>query len=168
MEQALLAFSHETGIFDFMHSPWGWPVVESLHFFGLSLLIGTVGVFDLRMLGLGSGIAYRHLHRLVPVGVLGYALNVVTGTMFLSSAPDQYLYNPAFQTKLGFMLLAGCNVLWFYTTCSTEVRATADFQTVRGRAKLIGTVSLLAWCAIIVCGRLITYYRPPYHWCFWC
>ena len=40
--------------------------------------------------------------------------------MFLTSAPDQYLYNPAFQTKLGFMLLAGCNVFWFYT-CGPEV-----------------------------------------------
>ena len=120
MEQALLAFSHGTGIFDFMHSPWGWPVAESLHFLGLSLLIGTVGVFDLRMVGLGSGISYRHLHRLVPVGVLGYAINVVTGTMFLSSAPDQYLYNPAFQTKLGFMLLAGCNVCLLYTSDAAD------------------------------------------------
>ena len=168
MEQALLAFSHETGIFDFMHSPWGWPVVESLHFFGLSLLIGTVGVFDLRMIGLGHGIAYRHLHRLAPIGVFGYAINVLTGTMFLTSAPNQYLYNPAFQTKLGFMLLAGCNVIWFYSACSTQVRNTEDYRPVSGRAKLIAAISLISWCAIIICGRLITYYRPPYHWCVWC
>ena len=102
-----------------------------------------MGVFDLRMLGLGPGISYRNLHRLVPIGVLGYAINVLTGTMFLSSAPDQYLYNPAFQTKLGFMMLAGCNVIWFYTTCSTEVRTTSDSLPVTGRAKLIGTVSCL-------------------------
>jgi hypothetical protein len=82
MEQALLQFSQFTGIFAFMNSPWGWPVVESLHFFGLSLLIGTVGVFDLRMLGFGAGISYQFLHRLVPIGVFGYTLNVTTGTMF--------------------------------------------------------------------------------------
>lgn len=29
-------------------------------------------------------------------------------------------------------------------------------------------VSLTCWIGVIVCGRLITYYRPPYHWCFWC
>ena len=53
---ALLEFSERTGIYAFMHSVWGWPAVESLHFIGLSLLIGTVGMFDLRMMGLEKGI----------------------------------------------------------------------------------------------------------------
>ena len=53
---ALLSFSQTTGIHAFMHTAWGWPVVESLHFIGLSLLVGTVGVFDLRMMGLATGI----------------------------------------------------------------------------------------------------------------
>lgn len=168
MEQALLQFSNSTGIFSFMNSPWGWPVAESLHFFGLSLLIGTVGVFDLRMLGFGTGISYQFLHRLVPIGVFGYTLNVITGTMFLSSAPDQYLYNPAFQTKIGLMLLAGANMAWFYGTTSNKVRGTADCGQVSKRAKIIAVVSLACWCGVIICGRLITYFRPPYHWCFWC
>ena len=168
MEQVLLQFSHATGIYAFMHSPWGWPVVESLHFFGLSLLIGTVGVFDLRMLGIGHGISYQTLHKLVPIGVFGYCLNVTTGTMFFSSAPDQYLYNPAFQTKLALMLIAGVNMLWFYSTTSQAVRTTGDHEKVSQRAKIIGLVSLLSWSGVIICGRLITYFRPPYHWCFWC
>ena len=168
MEQALLQFSQFTGIFAFMNSPWGWPVVESLHFFGLSLLIGTVGVFDLRMLGFGAGISYQFLHRLVPIGVFGYTLNVATGTMFLSSAPNQYLYNPAFQTKIGLMLVAGANMMWFYGTTSSKVRDTKDFDMVSARARAIALLSLACWCGVIICGRLITYFRPPYHWCFWC
>ena len=35
---------------------WEWPIAESLHFIGLSMLIGTVGVFDLRLMGLGKQI----------------------------------------------------------------------------------------------------------------
>src|SRR5690606_731069 len=31
---------------------WLWPLSESLHFCGLALLVGTVGLFDLRLLGL--------------------------------------------------------------------------------------------------------------------
>ncbi|GIS51034.1 MAG: hypothetical protein Ct9H90mP25_4680 [Gammaproteobacteria bacterium] len=38
-------------------------------------------------------------------GVFGYILNVTTGIMFLTTAPDQYLFNPAFQSKLLFMLV---------------------------------------------------------------
>lgn len=168
MEQQLLEFSQATGIYGFMHSPWGWPIIESLHFLGLALLIGSVGVFDLRLLGLGRGIDYAALHRLVPFGVAGYGLNVLTGLMFLSSAPDQYLYNPAFQTKLGLMLVAGCNVLLFYSSSPGPVHNTAPELRVPGRARLMAGISLAAWFGVIICGRLITYYRPPYHWCWWC
>jgi len=164
----ILAFSQSTGIYQFMNSAWGWPVIESIHFIGLCLLIGTVGVFDLRMLGIGKGIALKDLHKYVPIGVAGYILNVVTGIMFLSSAPDQYVYNPAVQSKFLFMLLAGINMLYFYCTTAEVVRATAAQNSVITRAKIMAAVSLVCWCAVIICGRLITYYRPPYHWCAWC
>ena len=32
-----------TPLADFMHGQWEWPIAESLHFIGLSLLMGTVG-----------------------------------------------------------------------------------------------------------------------------
>jgi uncharacterized membrane protein len=168
LTKILSDFGQTTGIYEFMNSPWGWPTIESIHFLGLSLLIGTVGVFDLRMLGIGRGVAYADLHKLVYIGIIGYGLNIITGTMFLVSAPDQYVFNPAFQLKLLFMLIAGINVIWFYRATLAEVRATAADLAVSQRAKAIGIISLLCWTLIIVCGRLITYFRPPYHWCFWC
>lgn len=163
-----LQFSQGTGIYQFMNSVWGWPIVESLHFIGLCMLLGTVGVFDLRMLGLGKGIALVDLHKLVPIGVAGYLLNLVTGIMFFTTAPDQYLFNPAVQTKFSLMILAGINVLLFYTTTVQAARATTAMNSAPVRAKIIATVSLACWCGVIICGRLITYYRPPYHWCIWC
>jgi uncharacterized membrane protein len=151
-----------------MNTPWGWPIIESIHFFGLSLLIGTVGIFDLRLLGLGQGIQYSEMHQLVKVGVFGYFLNVMTGIMFLTTAPDQYIYNPAFQTKLFFMFIAGLNMIVFYLTTSREVKTTSADSYATHRAKVIGGVSLLCWAIVIIGGRLITYFRPPYHWCWFC
>ena len=168
MVELLSEFSRGTGIYAFMNSPWGWPTAESIHFLGLCMLIGTVGVFDLRMLGLGQVISYGDLHKLVKFGVGGYLLNVTTGVMFLTTAPDQYIYNPAFQTKMLFMLIAGINMLWFYATTSNKVKGTEAALAVSSRAKIIALVSLISWGVIIVCGRLITYFRPPYHWCLWC
>jgi hypothetical protein len=167
MPDTLLAFGQKSGIYDFMHSAWGWPTVESLHFMGLCLLIGTVGMFDLRMLGLAKGIPIHALHKLVPWGVAGYGLNVTTGFMFVVSAPDQYLFNPAFQVKLSLMVLAGINVLFFYRFVFGPVKA-AGATAVPPTARTAAAVSLTCWVGVIVCGRLITYYRPPYHWCFWC
>ncbi len=168
LESSLLQFAQYTGIYGFMHSAWGWPIVESLHFIGLCFLFGCVGVFDLRMLGLAKGMDFRQLHRLVPFGVAGFLLNVTTGILFLVSAPDQYLYNPAFQTKLALMLLAGLNMLLFYSTTSAAVYHQPRDLAAPARARLIAALSLACWGGVIVCGRLITYYRPPYHWCWWC
>ena len=151
-----------------MNSPWGWPTAESIHFLGLCLLIGCVGVFDLRMLGIGRGISYAQMHKLVKVGVFGYILNVTTGIMFLTTAPDQYLFNPAFQSKLLFMLVAGLNTLWFYAHHSVSVKMTDSVVSVTYQVKAIAMISLLCWMAVIICGRLITYFRPPYHWCWIC
>lgn len=168
MIEILLNFSQLTGISAFMNSTWGWPLAESIHFFGLCLLIGTVGLFDLRIIGIANDIAISELHRLVPIGVAGYLLNVLTGIMFLSTSPDQYLYNPAVLSKLFFMLIAGINMLFFYATTAADIKSAANSSRTLLRAKIMAGLSLFCWCAVIVCGRLITYYRPPYHWCLWC
>jgi hypothetical protein len=168
MEQMLLNFSQATGIFGFMNSPWGWPVIESLHFIGLSLLLGTVGLFDLRVLGLAPAIPLPALHRLIPFGVAGFGLNVLTGVMFVSSVPDQYLYNPAFQSKLLCMALAGLNMLLFYSSSFRAVMQSSPSAQALRTARVFAAISLLCWAGVITGGRLITFFRPPFYWCFWC
>src|SRR5215212_609078 len=77
-----------------MSTAWAWPVAESMHFIGLSLLIGTIGAFDLRLLGVGRRIPIAAMHRLIPWGIAGFVTNVCTGLLFLLTEPDQYIYNP--------------------------------------------------------------------------
>jgi len=168
VEGLLQAIGQETGIYRFMHTSWGWPTVESLHFLGLSLLIGTIGLWDLRLLGVARGIPMEALHRLVPWGVGGYLLNLFSGFLFVVSAPNQYLYNPAFQVKVGLMAVAGLNILVFYRFAFRPVKTAAANALPPVGARTAAAVSLACWIGVIVCGRLITYFRPPYHWCFWC
>jgi len=168
MEATLLSFAESTGILKIMFSPWGWPVIESLHFIGLCLLLGTVGIFDLRLLGVARNIPLLALHKLVPLGVGGYLLNVLTGIMFVTSVPDQYIYNPAFQTKLGLMVLAGINLVLFYRFCFRGLRIAEPTAATVQLSRIFALISLLCWLGVITGGRLITFYRPPYYWCFWC
>jgi hypothetical protein len=144
----------------FMHSKWGWPTCETLHFIGLSLLIGTIFMFDLRLLGMAKRIPIGALHRLVPWGVGGYALNVVTGLCFLMTEPNQYIYNPSFHYKVLFMGLAGLNVLTFYSAVFRKVRILPAGADTPVAAKMIASASLCLWIGVIVCGRLLTFYRP--------
>jgi hypothetical protein len=148
------------GIAAFMQSNWGWPIVESIHFIGLTLLFGSIATWDFRLLGLAKRVPISAFHRLVPVSVLGFAINVVSGSMFLMTDADQYIYNPAFHFKLLFLGLAGLNVLVFYLTTFRRVDALGAGAAPPFSAKVAGAVSLVCWTAVIVCGRLITFYRP--------
>src|SRR5258708_15221035 len=85
------------------YEPRLWPLMQTLHLLGFTLLIGTVGFFDLRALGLGKGIPLRAIHRLIPFGIAGYIGNFLLGIVFFSGHPEQYFYNDAFRLKLMFM-----------------------------------------------------------------
>jgi hypothetical protein len=158
-----------TSLSEFMRTAqWAWPIAESIHFIGLTFLIGTVGLFDLRLLGLFGHIPLSALHRLIPWGILGYLVNVTTGIMFFTGYPDQYMYNPSFQLKVLFMLLAGINVIFFYTyTFQRLILSAPDKVPLAGR--IAGGASLALWIGVITLGRMITFFRPPtYHSCPWC
>jgi hypothetical protein len=145
---------------DFMRAAWTWPIVESLHFLGLCLLVGAIGTFDLRLLGVAKHVPIAAVHRLIPWGLLGFALNIVTGTLFVLTDPDQYIYNPSFHLKLVFMAIAGMNAGLFYLTSYRRAFGSTAALEAPTRAKVIAAVSLCAWITVIVCGRLITFYRP--------
>ena len=162
------AFAKSSGIYAFMNSTWGWPFIESLHYIALALLIGTVGLFDLRMLGTAKRIPLDAFHKVVPIGIAAYLSNIFTGSLFFVSAPDQYAYNPAFQLKLLCMLIAGANVAVFYSTTARAVKALPVNIAAPLHVRVFAAVSLGSWIGVIIFGRLITYFRPPYHWCFWC
>ena len=139
---------------------WGWPVFESLHFIGMSVLLGTVGTFDLRLLGFARGIPYAALHRLIPLGISAYALNALTGVCFVSATPDQYLFNLAFRWKVFFFVVAGFNVLFFYSRVFGRLkRHDPDAPPPLG-ARIAGAVSLCAWIGVMSAGRLLTFFRP--------
>lgn len=165
---AIAEFGRSSGITGFMESKWGWPTIESTHFVGLSLLVGAVWIFDLRLLGFAKRIPIAALHKFVPWGVLGYLINVCTGFMFYVSAPDQYTYNPAFQLKVLCMIIAGLNVIVFYATTASHVKRVGLDEPVPIAGQIMAAISLSAWTGVIIFGRLITFYRPPEHWCFWC
>ncbi len=164
----LANWASQTPLAGYMNGWWEWPIAESFHFLGLSLLIGTVGMFDLRLIGVGRQIPFAALHRLIPWGVAGYCINILTGFCFLTAAADQYMYNPSFQLKLLSMAVAGVNVLLFYTTMFRRVVALGPGEQAPLGARIVGGVSLTCWLCVIVFGRLLTFYRPPFHWCPWC
>jgi hypothetical protein len=149
-----------TAIASLMHTQWAWPLAESVHFFGLCLLVGPIFLFDLRLLGVGRRIPIGALHKLVPFGLTGYALSIASGALFVLTEPDQYIYNPAFHFKLLFMTMAGINAGMFYVTSYRRATAPGAPLDAPRVAKIIAVGSLTLWLGVIIAGRLLTFYRP--------
>jgi len=160
--RALQNTLYYTPMGDFLRtSTWAWPVFESLHFTGMSLLAGTIVMFDLRLLGFARAVPVRSMHKLIPFGIAGFLVNMSTGICFLCATPDQYLFNAAFRWKVIFIMTAGLNVLFFYTRVFRRLEAfTAENQAPPLAARFVGGVSLAAWVGVMTAGRLLTFFRP--------
>lgn len=161
--RALQATLESTALSDYMRqSRWAWVILESLHFMGMALLIGTVGLFDLRLLGFARGVPIRALHRLIPVGIAGFALNLATGLCFVAGTPDQYLFNAAFRVKVALIAASGLNVLFFYGRVFPRLQRLPPGEPSPLPARIAGAVSLSAWIGVMSAGRLLTFFRPPF------
>ena len=143
-----------------MTTRWGWPAADSGHFIGLTLLLGSIAVWDLRLIGFLRGVPVSAFHRLVPFAIAGFAINLSTGSLFLMTEPDQYVYNAAFHLKMLCLLLAGLNVAVFYLVVFRKIAALGPDEQAPLLARASGAISLMLWIGVIICGRMITFYRP--------
>ena len=138
-------------------SRWIWPLCESLHFMGLSLLVGITGFFDLRLMGFFKRVSIAAARDLMPYALVGFAINIVTGLVFLTGLPEQYARNPVWWYKVGFLMLAGLNALVYETRLSARVLALDPEGDTPRAAKVIGLVSLISWFAVLYCGRMLAF-----------
>jgi hypothetical protein len=141
---------------------WVWPFCETLHFFGMCVLLGTVGVVDLRVLGVAKGISISLLDKFIPLGVIAFFVNMLTGFIFIAGnpvgGPMEYLTNLSLQIKMVLVLIAGINLLVFYVTgVHRSLDAVPAEGNAPGGAKAIAAVSLTAWIFVIIMGRFIMY-----------
>ena len=149
---------HATTISNWINSSrWLWPLCESLHFMGLSLLIGITGFFDLRLMGFFRQVSITAARALMPVALAGFAINVLTGLVFLIGLPEQYVSNRVWWSKVGFLALAGLNAGFYETRLSAKVLALEPSGGLPRAAKLVGFVSLVSWFGVLYCGRMLAF-----------
>src|SRR5215469_10791809 len=131
---------------------WVFPAVQSLHFIGFALSIGTIAIVDLRLLGWGLR---RHTAAELAAGLnrwtnAGFAVMLITGSLMFSTDAVTYHYNPSFQFKMICLTAA----LLFHFTLHRHVVQQGRSAIV---ARLAGTFSLLLWSAVVAGGRFIAF-----------
>ena len=136
-----------------MNGPeWAFPAVESLHFIGLALSVGTIAIVDLRLLGIGMRLkSSSDLAADLDVWTrIGLAVMLITGPLMFSADAVNYHHNPSFQFKMACLSLA---LVFHFTIHRRATRpATPSFL-----AKLCGAVSLILWISVVAGGRMIAF-----------
>jgi uncharacterized membrane protein len=138
------------------YSKWWWTFMMAAHFLGLILIVGTVGLFDIRIMGFLKQLPIAPLHRLLPWGLAGLAVNIVTGLLAFAGRPENYIFSIALWLKILALLLLGLNAAAFYlTNVFGEVENLGAGEDAPISAKLIAASSLFLWFAVITMGRYI-------------
>jgi hypothetical protein len=134
---------------------WVWPACESLHFIGLCMLFAVVLVVDLRVLGIGKRLSFSNVYQLLPLGMLGFVINFLTGMMFFISTPAQYTQNIAFHWKIILILLAGLNVLYFMLFDEAWKVGPGDEAPLT--AKIAAGCAIFLWGGVLYFGHMLPF-----------
>lgn len=136
---------------------WTWPTLEILHFTGMCILFGAILLMDLRLLGFQKLVTAEAVHQLVPVAVIGFAINLITGVLFFFGDPHRYAINISFQIKMVLVVLAGINALIYRYKVEPLMLQSGPDGEYPYLAKTVGLASIVLWTGVISFGRLIPY-----------
>ncbi len=142
-----------------MGPDWTWPLLEILHFVGLCLLLGSLIVVDLRVLGVANNTPLGKTHDFAIFAVIGFAINAITGVLFVFGDPFRYFPNPVFQMKMALVVFALLNAVYFERVLLPKIESNTGNQPAGAAAKIIAVFSLLTWVVVIVAGRLIPFFE---------
>jgi hypothetical protein len=138
-------------------SLWLFPAVETLHLLGMTVLVGSISILDLRLLGCTMRRAPVSVlaHRLLPWTWAGFAVQVITGGLLFSSEAVKMVANPAFRVKMFLIGLAGLHALVFHLSARRRIASWDEQGKLPLAARCAGLVSILIWVGVVAAGRWI-------------
>jgi hypothetical protein len=120
---------------------------------GAILLVGGIGLLDLRLLGYGKGISPAALSRAVtPLALAGFAMMAVSGLLMFAADAEALSGSALFWGKMVLIGVAGLNAWTFRSLFSDLADEIPD------AAKGLAAGSLVMWIGVVVMGRLIAYF----------
>ena len=141
------------------NTAWVVPATQTIHILGISVVLATMAMLDLRMLGWAG----RHhpvnslAARFLPAVWVALIVLALTGAILIVGEPERELLNNAFRLKM--VLVAAAAVILGFVQ-STLKEGENFWSLTPGRqalARVIGISSLSIWLVIAVCGRWIAY-----------
>lgn len=160
METVLLAFAgwlDAVGMRQWASAtPWVYPAANVLHIVGVVLVIGGIGVVDLRVAGLWRRIPLVTLSRaLTPIAVAGLVVQASSGLVLFAADGESLAGSATFRLKLLLIALALANAVAFRAAWRRRPNKLGFVSL--PIARLSAVLSILLWFSVAAAGRLIAY-----------
>jgi len=138
-------------------SDWAYPFVQATHFAGLTLWIGTTFAIDLSLLGVGNQYQtpLQLFNALFVWNWVGFCIAVLGGFLLFSASAATYVINPAFLTKLGFLIPVA---LLLHILIQQKVRQWGQRADTPQVARVAALVELLFWISVVTAAVSIPYF----------
>ncbi len=136
---------------------WWFPFMESLHVLSLAIMLGAILMVDLRILGLAAlRYSITQMNReLVPWSAGAFLIANATGLAMFITRASSHVQNPAFQIKMGLLLLAGVNIAFFHFRVMRNIAAWNSDARPPFAARVSAASSLFLWCSVTLAGRWV-------------
>lgn len=133
-----------------------YPVANVAHLLGLVLLVGGIGVVDLRLAGLWRGIPVEPLLRaLIPVAVSGLVLLAASGSVMFAADAGPMVSSNVFRAKMALIALGLAHAVLFRWLWRHRMSDWETSPPLTGRLMALGSLSI--WLCVGALGRLIAY-----------
>ena len=138
-------------------SAWMYPVIQWVHFVGLSMWLGTSLTVDLRLMGVGERrlTATELSHGLFAWSWIGFCVALLGGFLLFSAEATTYVSNTAFNLKLA--VVTPLALMWHVV-----VQKKAQTWTQTGHTSAIGkwagVIEFVLWISVVAAsvGFLLT------------
>ena len=136
-------------------SQYGMPIVQSVHLVGLTLLLATVLVMNLRLAGVAlteSSLDWL-AHQLRRWMLTGLGIVLLSGVLIFVMNPEKYLASNPFRVKMAALVLA----MLFQFFALRRVPQPQFAERSRAVSLIVAGLSLTLWFTVGWAGRAIAF-----------
>lgn len=140
-------------------SMYGFPILVAIHILALTISVGTLIWFDLRLAGISMprcpiASMYR---RLMPWTLAGFCVMFISGALLFTGFATKAYANVYFRIKLAAIVLAGANALYYHLVTERRIARWNEAPRPPLPVRFAGITSIVVWAIVILAGRMMSY-----------
>jgi hypothetical protein len=147
-----------TGVY-VRESMYGFPILVAIHILTLTMSVGTLIWFDLRLAGV-SMLRYpisKMYRRLMSWTLVGFCVMFISGALLFTGFATKAYGNVYFRIKLAAMVFAGINALFYHLVTERQIARWNQAARPPTAVRLAGIISIVLWASVVMAGRMMSY-----------